>query len=100
VTENRTPRHVEQFVADHITAVEQVKGLLSGRAGGAWTAALVLQLHIIIPAFGPALVVMQPCSSLVHSAPAGPRQHMIGRCVGAQVKVQEQPLDLRYSERD
>ena len=62
--------------------------------------ALVLQLHIVAPAFGPSAGVMMRCSGLVLSAPVGPRQNLIRRSARAQIQMYKQVLDLRHGERD
>ena len=62
--------------------------------------ALVLQLQIIVPAFGSRLGVVPSCTGLVHSSPTGPGQDFVRRCVRAQVEVHEQPSDLGYGEGD
>lgn len=51
MTESGVPRHVEQFIADHINSVEQLEVLLllHGRASEEWTAATVARELYIDP---------------------------------------------------
>jgi hypothetical protein len=58
-------------------------------------APLVLQLHVLL---SPGSLVVNSCSGLMFSAPAGPRQDFICGCIGVQVQAHEHPSNLGHSE--
>ncbi len=44
--------------------------------------------------------MVKPCSGLVLSSPAGPRQHRLRRAVGAEHEVKQEAPHLRHAQRN